>query len=361
MATDTRHLEFRFFDPAAPEAHRVPARVLADALTHAQRAVHLLAMQAAGREIRQRARIPAEITDHFVLECEVPSPGSYAQRVTLRGDDRFAAGGADGLLARFGQIGAALGASDWDAVRGMVPERGLRNRLIDEYVAMLPDPEERWSLDLQNGRGTIARFDARQIRVVREFHRRLREPAEPFATPIALVGALVAIDFAERKLVIRHHPTNRRLECEYGEDVEEMLVENRRGPIRVSGLVELDANDLPIRLTDVFDIQEIDLSPLVLERVQGAVRRLRFRGGPRTVPVRLDDEGHLLVAEDAALDVHVFAPTRGELAAELVEQIEMLWLEYAEAEDVTLTPGAVELARMLREQVEIANDDSQAE
>lgn len=336
--------------------------MLADALTHAQRAIHLLAMQAAGREIRQRARVPAEITESFVLECEVAEPGSYAQRVELRGDtDLFGVGVAGEVLARFGEIGAALARSDWDVIRGVVPDRGLRNRIVDEYAGMLPDPEERWVLDLQNGRGRIARFDPAQIRAVRAFQRRLREPTEPFSTPVSLVGALVGIDFAERKLTIRHHPTSRRLECEYGEDIEEMLLENRRGLIRVSGLVELDANDVPIRLTDVFDIQEIDLSPVVLERVAGEARQLRFRRGPRTFPVGLDEEGRLLVIEDDDLDVHVFAPTRDRLASELAEQIEMLWLEYAEAEAGTLTPGAGELGRALRRHLELVEHDAQAE
>lgn len=354
MDESTTYLEFRFFEEEASDVHRVPAKVLADALTHAQRAVHLLALSTAGREIRQRARIPAELAQQFVLECELPAPGSYVQRVTLSNEaDIVAMAAGDGVLSQFREIGVALSHSDWASVQTLVPDRRLRNRVVDEYVSMLPDPEEGWVVDMRNGAGRVARFDPRQIRTIREHQRVLRQPAGTLASPVTLTGELVGIDFAERKLTIRHHPTQRRLDCEYSDEVEEMLVENRRGMIQVSGLVELDEHDRPIRLTDVFDIQELDLSPIMLDRIEGVARSLRFKEGPYQFVPELDEDGQLLVIEDPLLDIHVFARTRDELLSDLVEQIEVLWLEYAEADTARLTEGASALSEILREQLEL--------
>ncbi|HEX2210790.1 MAG TPA: hypothetical protein VHG93_24115 [Longimicrobium sp.] len=337
----------------------MPAKVLADALEHAQRAVHLLALSAVGREIRQRARIPAELAEQFVLECALPSRGSYVQplRLTTVGGLFDAVLGAE-VLDRFEEIGSALSEGQWNSVRTLVPDAAVRSRVIDEFVAMLPDPEAGWVVDLQNGSNRTTRFDPGRVRTLREFQRMSRSPVEAIASPVTVAGELVRIDFAGHKLTIRHHPTQRRLECEYRPDAEEMLLENRRGLIRVTGLVELDEQNFPLRLTDVFEIQELDVSPIVLEAVSGARRRLRFRSGARTFRIELDDGGQLLVVRDPELDIHVFARTRAELLAELTDQIEMIWLEYAEADAGRLTEGAASLGRILRQRLVVQDDDA---
>jgi hypothetical protein len=351
-------LEFRFFAEASPEAERVPAKVLADALVHAQRAVHLLAISAVGREIRQRARIPAELAEQFVLECSVPSAGSYVQplRLSTTGGLFDAVLGAE-VLGRFQEIGRALSEAEWNLVRAMLPDAAVRNRVVDEFVAMLPDPDEGWVVELQNGSTRKARFDPQRVRTLREYQQSSRRPVEAVASPVTLTGELVRIDFAEHKLTIRHHPTQRRLECEYRFDLEEMLLENRRGLIRVTGLVELDEQNQPLRLTDVFDIQELDASPIILEAVTGARRHLHFRGGAQSFGIELDDSGHLLV-HHPELDIHVFGRTRAELLTDLVEQIEMMWLEYAEADAARLTEGAAALGRRLRERLAVQEHDA---
>lgn len=352
-------LAFRFFEEDAPQVERVPARVLADTLVHAQRAVHLLAISAAGREIRQRARIPAELAAQFVLECGVPEPGSYVQPVRLTtADGLFDVVLGVNVLDRFQQIGAALSEGEWNSLRALVPDTAIRSRIVDEFVAMLPDPDAGWVVDLQNGKERMARFDPARVRVLREFQRLSRGPVEASASPVTVTGELVRIDFAEHKLTIRHHPTQRRLECEYRPEAEEMLLENRRGFIRVTGLVELDEHNLPLRLTDVFDIQEFDVSPIVLDSVVGRQRRLRFRAGAVSFRIELDEGGQLLVVRDPDLDIHVFAHTRAELLADLIEQIEMMWLEYAEAEGSLLTEGAAALGKTLRNRLVVQEDDA---
>lgn len=352
-------LAFRFFEEDSPEVERVPARVLADVLVHAQRAVHLLAVSAVGREIRQRARIPAELAAQFVLECGVPAPGSYVQPVQLTtADGLFDAVLGVSVLDRFQKIGTALSAGEWNSVRALVPDAAIRNRVIDEFVLMLPDPDVGWVVELQNGTDRMARFDPGRVRVLREFQRVSRSPVEALASPVTVTGELVRIDFAEHKLTIRHHPTQRRLECEYRPDAEEMLLENRRGFIRVTGLVELDEHSLPLRLTDVFEIQELDVSPIVLDTVVGRQRRLRFRAGTASFRIELDEGGQLLVVRDPELDMHVFAHTRADLLADLIEQLEMMWLEFAEADGTLLTEGAAALGETLRHRLVVQEDDA---
>ena len=100
------------------------------------------------------------------------------------------------------------------------------------------------------------------------------------------------------------------------------------------------------------------LAPIVLESIAGSRRRLRFRAGPQAFAVDLDEEGQLLVVRDDELDIHAYGQTRAEVVADLVEQLEMMWLEYAEADEAHLTPGAAALGRILRQRLAVHNDDA---
>lgn len=99
------------------------------------------------------------------------------------------------------------------------------------------------------------------------------------------------------------------------------------------------------------------MSPIILEEISGTRRRLRFRDGARAFPVDRAD-GHLLVAHDAELDIHAYGRTCTDVRTDLVEQIEMMWLEYAEADEAQLTAGAASLGRLLRQRLAVQGDDA---
>jgi hypothetical protein len=101
----------------------------------------------------------------------------------------------------------------------------------------------------------------------------------------------------------------------------------------------------------------MDVSPIILTEISGTKRRLRFRDGARAFPVAQAD-GQLLVVHDAELDIHAYGQTCADVRSDLVEQIEMMWLEYAEADEAQLTPGAASLGRLLRERLAVQGDDA---
>jgi hypothetical protein len=97
------------------------------------------------------------------------------------------------------------------------------------------------------------------------------------------------------------------------------------------------------------------VSPIILEEISGTRRRLRFRDGARAFPVDRA-HGQLLVVHDAELDIHACGQTCADVLTDLVEQIEMMWLEYAEADEAQLTAGAASLGRLLRERLAVQGD-----
>ena len=70
----------------------VPVSLLTQSLTTLQELIHLFALQAEGRTLRQRLRLSDEIKNKYVLRCRPPESGSFSVtgRVTGLAEDLFA-------------------------------------------------------------------------------------------------------------------------------------------------------------------------------------------------------------------------------------------------------------------------------
>ena len=121
---------------------------------------------------------------------------------------------------------------------------------------------------------------------------------------------------------------------------------DRRVLIQVTSRVLLDDAGQPKQIIDVNEIRDVDLSPLIVERVHYGDLSLLA-----TVPVLLeptmDASKQLLCVEQMDLGIDAFAPTREGLLAELDEQLAMLWREYAFADDALLDAEARHLKQAL--------------
>jgi hypothetical protein len=100
--------------------------------------------------------------------------------------------------------------------------------------------------------------------------------------------------------------------------------------------------------------EELNLSPFVLESVPLTQGVLKLKNKLPLQPT-LSESGELLELEHKALQIDVFAPTRELLWQELMEQLRMLWQEYAEAPIEELSPPAQELRAKLRAAMEVVS------
>jgi antitoxin (DNA-binding transcriptional repressor) of toxin-antitoxin stability system len=76
-------------------------------------------------------------------------------------------------------------------------------------------------------------------------------------------------------------------------------------------------------------LEPVDLSSMTFDHVVWGERRLAI-DPPLTLSPTMDDEsGQLFVLSDQGLGIHVFAPTRDQLMAELAEQLFFQWDAYA--------------------------------
>jgi hypothetical protein len=101
----------------------------------------------------------------------------------------------------------------------------------------------------------------------------------------------------------------------------------------------------------VNDIREVDLSPFYVAEVQLADYVLRLRE-PLVLTPELDESKQLMCLVYPSLGIDVCAFTRDELDEALVVELDVLWRNYAKADDGKLSPASKELKRELLARME---------
>ena len=135
----------------------------------------------------------------------------------------------------------------------------------------------------------------------------------------------------------------------YVDELEETMIENRRGLIQATGEFTLDQEGNPTKLSNVTQLQPVDLSPIHLKAVQWNDRMFRFRDSLVLHPKLDEESSQLYVVEDPALTLIAYAQTREQLLQEISEQVAFMWDAYVSADDEALAEDALTLKRRLSE------------
>lgn len=347
--------QFSFhLDGAATATHTIPASVLVQVIENAQSAVELIGCYVEGKEFRQRVKIPSRISRKYQFICHVPVDGSYALPMSL-GDpssDLFALDDIKKAWKSFTDLLGGVSACDAGRVKDALPDTALRRRVLEYVKGMAPSAGADWRFGILDAAGgSLAQFDEKTL----PFVQATLVPPEQREAERTITGELKSINFTQRQFSIVFPPTNRELVCSYDETVEDLLYENRRSLIQVTGRVVLNDEDQPKEIHSVSDIRDLDLSPFTIDQIRQEGRLLRARQ-PLAIEPTLDDDKQFLCLNHDELGIEVFAHTREQLAVELAEQLAMLWDEFALANDDTLEPSAQQIKRALLRSFEEVSD-----
>lgn len=330
------------------DTHEVPADVLVRALAGMQQLVYVIATAQEQRTIKDRFRLSQEIQQRYSLTCKLPQTGSYAMPIAL-------GAGQEGvslftnyleLLSKAECFLNAIHQGNVDRLVDLIPDGKLRNRGLRAVRKLLPKPGEGWRFGFQqlDHREVLLSSDTAIATIDRELAQVSSED-----TVMTVTGELIRIDFDKRTVVLRYPPTHTEIECVYVDELEETMIENRRGLIQATGEFTLDQEGNPTKLSNVTQLQPVDLSPIHLKAVQWNDRMFRFRDSLVLHPKLDEESSQLYVVEDPALTLIAYAQTREQLLQEISEQVAFMWDAYVSADDEALAEDALTLKRRLSE------------
>ena len=350
---DDRTLRLHFEGPLT-HGHTLPAPALVKSLQEFQRVVYLMAMQAEGREIGQRARRTRENERLYSLVCRLPEEGGYSLPVAIgrAGDKLFDADAVAVVAHGVRRVVEAVGSGDEGKLIEAVPDSTYRKSVLKAFKAMQPAGHSGLVVHIEDFRGhrLLDGFSASD-----RLARLLARPgSDPVGAPGFITGHLAKMEFQERRLRLQLLGSGRALDATYGDDFEPTLLELPRELIQIHGNVIYDDDDRPTSISDVDEILEVDDSALVVNTISSGNRMLKARV-PLTFEVKFDPDTQSYDAE-GPFNIVLGAQTRPELERDLEAELTMLWNEYALVDPESLTSAAQRLRADLLEALEETDD-----
>jgi len=339
-------IEFHFKGGSA-DVHQLPVELMINLLDNIRELTYLIVAQEQGITYNERFNPSRKIKDNYIIKCEPPKEGSYEQTVSFDyvGDELLFEPVKPGEYIK--ELFGFIVESDEPKINHLFPNVKLRSRALSCIREALPKPDNNIFLEIIDGKNvTNSRSIQKSLTTIID---RTQAVVEEYMT--AVTGRLISIDFEERKIIIIHPTTKRELDCFYNEDIEDMLFENRRQLVQIVGVVTLDDNEQPKKITDVVSIQEIDLSPIDFNDIDYGKKKLHFKNSFILTP-KLDNSEQLYTINYSELGLELFAYTRQEITNDVKSDIVYLWEEYAKAEDDTLTEDAKFLKKKLLSAIE---------
>lgn len=343
-------IEFHFKGGSA-DTHQLPVDFMINLLNNIRDLAYLIIAQDKGIEFNERFRPSKQILEDYEIKCELPEEGSYAQAVSidyvgqeLPLDERINPAEKIEKALRF------VVDEDEPKIIHAFPNTKMRARALSYIRGALPRSDSDVYVEIANDNDAPV-INSRVIQKnITSIIDRTQAQVEEYMTVVT--GHLASIDFDEKKITITHPANHRALDCFYNEEIEDMLLDNRRQLVQITGKVVLDDNEQPKKITDVVSIQEVDLTPIELDDIKYNDRiKLHFKNRVVLTPV-LDDTEQLYVINYSELGLDAFAYTRQEITDDIKDDIIYLWEEYAKAEDNELSNDAKELKNKLLDSIE---------
>lgn len=325
--------------------HSASIETVTKVLNGIQKTAYLLATAKHQQPLQKRFSPSKDIKRLYTLQVGIPEPGSYRlpiNQLSLE-PDLFP---EHDILSAVNELFATVASGSRERLQGLLPDSRFLEKVLREMARFLPRPGSRWGMSFQHGAQPPVALESRVVRTVEHW---LLQEEEQDAT-MTVTGELIRIDFDKNLVTLRYPPTARELECSYVQDIEDTIVENRRGLIQVTGRFTLDTEGHPKSLTDVSRIEPVDLSQMIFDSFEQGERALRL-DPPLVLEPFLDEESQqLLIVTDDAFDLRVYAQTREQLADDLAAEMFFLWDEYGKepAEQLTVTAQQLQAALLNR-------------
>ncbi len=239
----------------------------------------------------------------------------------------------------------AIKKGDAAQLKHVLPDSILRTRFLREFKEALPASGEPWTVRFRNGHDESISLGSFDTRIIEEW---MTAP-EVIQDSMTVIGDLIRIDFVERAIWIKYKPNNKALRCSYDIEIESDILAERDLPIQLSGTFILDDEGFPQSLSNVYQIESVNLAPFEYDNLMTDCGAFIFE--PRLIlkpTLSLDQQ--LFIVSDPELGIDAYGATRKELETEIAVQVAVLWDEIAQSDD-QLDEGAQALAVALKSRI----------
>lgn len=349
QSAEERRVRLKIVGPAVEDG-RVPLMLLADKLRFLQKSLYNigLALRKGGKRGKWENAVQRSCQLQFVeaiqgsLEVVTELPPSEA--LPLKEFDL-------GLNAinTFGRVLQAVHVKQHSEIVDLFPDIGARARTAKSIIPILPEEGEDYQVQMRLGKnGDWWTLEASNRQFLNEVS--VEEPERIDEESIqTVVGRLFLIEVDPGTEQIGVIVNNRQIECHYPEALAETIRQLVPSSlVEVTGLVTLDSGGNLQRISEIVDVKEIEVRPIMMRRVIADNRRYNLRS---PISVQVEFRRGLWIHEFEPLGILAYATTRQESLNDFRRDFAFLWKELAQADDSELTSDAIEVKELFHELV----------
>ena len=335
-------LELKFDGPSVVALQGAPAEAVIASLTAIQRMVYIIGMRAEGRALSERLKPTIKVKRDYTVVCRAPKFGSHIQPFAVESQTGNRSGSSfvarEKLLATL----KAFDSGEEARLEHVIPNSRERWFLAKAASGLVPPEDSGLQVMIRAGsRGPFA-FKAERARKLLSAY---DTPLPPAIDEETVAGKLRAIDYGQTVMTIKPG-SEPALRMDYPLPLEGWLQSNVRRRLSFTGRPKINAKG------DISSFDEI-LSVSELEPHLRAIDRFKSNGGllgtnrPVSLPVTVLWAERLFAFADSKLGLDVVVQDVAELRDAVLCELDLVWRQYALANDDELDDEAQLVKRAL--------------
>ena len=346
-------IELKFDGVTVSQLRGAPADTVVSSLFALQRLVHLIGMKNEGRAFGQRAKPSAKVRREYSVICKTAEPGSYIQPFDIGSKSGHVAASALDARQSLLRILKAFDSGDADLLQRHIPDARERWFLADAAAGLIPAADSGIEVTVRSGsHGPFAFKATRAQSLIDQF--RSGSPPPPGQQLVS--GRLKAVDYTNSILTIQ--PSSGRLvRVVYPQQLESMLQANARRRLILKGDPTINASGDVSGIENLSTVREVEsvLVPIEAFESEGSTVALHR---PMKIFATFEADDNLFVYQNERLGIDAFSETYDDLRSSVLDELKMLWRNFAVAQPEDLASDALLLREALNNSAaRVANDD----
>jgi hypothetical protein len=317
-------IQLKFDGEPIKKLKGAPAEAVIDSLNAIQRMVYIIGMSAEGRGLGQRLKPSSKVKREYAVICRAPEFGSHLQPFTVASQGGVFTPAAVEARERLLEALKAFDSGDENRIAATLPNARERWFLADAAKGLLPHEESGLQVMVRAGsRGPFA-FSADRARDVIT---RYRSGPVPEADQEEIIGKVQTINYSQTILVVK--PTNNRsIRLDYPMQLESLIQKNVRQRVRLFGKPKLNNVGDITSFENLISISEIEGRIDPISKFKSG-RQILHTNRPLSLPISFEFDTRLFTFRDNVLGIDAFSEQYDSIREIVLEELDILWRNYA--------------------------------
>lgn len=342
MADRETDLELKFDGAPVEILNGAPADAVVASLNALQRMVYIIGMRAEGRALSERLKPTIKVKREYAVVCRAPRKGSHVQPFAVASQTGEMSGASFAAREKLLATLRAFDSGEQTRLEAVVPNARERWFLAKAATGLLPPEGSGLEVMIRAGsRGPFA-FKADRARILLSAYDTPRPPAIDEET---VAGKLRAIDYQQTIMTIKPG-SEPALRMDYPLPLESWLQANVRRRLKIIGRPRINARGDISSFDEIYRVVELEPHLQPIDRFISGGKRLGTNK-PISLPITVHWSDRLFGFVDRRLGIDIVVDSISELREGVLLELDLLWRQYAQADDDRLDDEALEVKRHL--------------